>query len=87
MRLVSLLVAFALGIVTDHKTAAGAAIVNTLGPLRHAVAGSSEPNDRRYLVIVPAQCWERLVQTAPKVGHVPDEIRRSRPKRSRSKAP
>jgi hypothetical protein len=34
---------------------AGAAIVNTLGPLRHVVVGSSGQNDRRYLVIVPAE--------------------------------
>jgi len=33
---------------------AGAAIVDTLGPLRHFVTGSTEENDRRYLVIVPA---------------------------------
>jgi YVTN family beta-propeller protein len=32
---------------------AGAAIVNTLGPLRQFVAGSADPNDRRYLAIVP----------------------------------
>jgi hypothetical protein len=34
---------------------AGAAIVNTLGPLRHVVAGPPRQNDRRYLVIVPAE--------------------------------
>jgi YVTN family beta-propeller protein len=34
---------------------AGAAIVNTLGPLRHLVVGPPGQNDRRYLVIVPAQ--------------------------------
>jgi YVTN family beta-propeller protein len=33
---------------------AGAAIVNTLGPLRHFVAGPADQSDRRYLVIVPA---------------------------------
>jgi hypothetical protein len=33
---------------------AGAAIVNTLGPLRHVVVGPPGKNDRRYLVIVPA---------------------------------
>ena len=32
---------------------AGAAIVDTLGPLRHFVAGHAEQTDRRYLVIVP----------------------------------
>ncbi len=32
---------------------AGAAIVNTLGPLRQFSAGSAGPNDRRYLAIVP----------------------------------
>jgi YVTN family beta-propeller protein len=37
-----------------QTNAAGAAIVNTVGPLRHVVAGSPEPGDRRYLVIVPA---------------------------------
>ena len=39
---------------TFQTNAAGAAIVNTLGPLRHAVKGPAEPADRRYLVIVPA---------------------------------
>jgi hypothetical protein len=33
---------------------AGGAIVDTLGPLRHFVAGPSDQSDRRYLVIVPA---------------------------------
>jgi hypothetical protein len=33
---------------------AGAAIVDTLGPLRHIVAGPTDLSDRRYLVIVPA---------------------------------
>jgi YVTN family beta-propeller protein len=32
---------------------AGAAIVNTLGPLRQFVVGPADPNDRRYLAIVP----------------------------------
>ena len=32
---------------------AGAAIVNTLGPLRQVVAGSANQKDRRYLIIVP----------------------------------
>ena len=39
---------------TFQTNAAGAAIVNALGPLRHAVAGAPEPGERRYLVIVPA---------------------------------
>jgi hypothetical protein len=40
--------------LTRFKTnPAGAAIVNTLGPLRHVVVGPSGQNDRRYLVIVP----------------------------------
>jgi DNA-binding beta-propeller fold protein YncE len=34
---------------------AGAAIVNTLGPLRRLVVGPPGQNDRRYLVIVPFQ--------------------------------
>src|SRR5271165_2173581 len=34
--------------------AAGAAIVDTLGPLRHFVSGPPDQSDRRYLVIVPA---------------------------------
>jgi YVTN family beta-propeller protein len=42
-----------------QTNAAGAAIVNTLGPLRHAVAGSPEPGDRRYLVIVPGEEGDR----------------------------
>ena len=33
---------------------AGAAIVDTLGPLRRFVAGPADQTDRRYLVIVPA---------------------------------
>jgi YVTN family beta-propeller protein len=32
---------------------AGAAIVDTLGPLRHFVAGPADQSDRRYLVIIP----------------------------------
>jgi YVTN family beta-propeller protein len=35
---------------------AGAAIVNTLGPLRHVVAGPANQTDRRYLVIVLRRC-------------------------------
>jgi YVTN family beta-propeller protein len=34
---------------------AGAAIVNTLGPLRQFVAGPANPDDRRYLAIVPLE--------------------------------
>src|SRR5260221_4752315 len=33
---------------------AGAAIVDTLGPLRHFLAGPAVQSDRRYLVIIPA---------------------------------
>jgi hypothetical protein len=39
---------------TFQTNAAGAQIVTSLGPLRHAVAGSPEPSDRRFLEIVPA---------------------------------
>ncbi|HEY0791801.1 MAG TPA: YncE family protein [Chthoniobacterales bacterium] len=39
---------------TFQTNAAGAAIVNTIGPLRRVVAESPERGDRRYLVIVPA---------------------------------
>jgi YVTN family beta-propeller protein len=39
---------------TFMTNAAGAQIVTSLGPLRHAVADSPPPNDRRFLVIVPA---------------------------------
>jgi YVTN family beta-propeller protein len=40
--------------LTRFKTnAAGAAIVNTVGPLRHFVVGPPTQSDRRYLVIVP----------------------------------
>jgi len=42
--------------LTRFKTnPAGAAIVNTLGPLRHVVVGPPGQNDRRYLVIVPIE--------------------------------
>jgi hypothetical protein len=45
-------------IVAFTTNAAGAQIVDTLGPLRHLVAGpaaeSDQESDRRYLVIVPA---------------------------------
>ena len=49
-------------IVAFTTNAAGAAIVDTLDPLRHVVAVPAEPSDRRraeesdrrYLVIVPA---------------------------------
>ena len=34
---------------------AGAAMVNTLGPLRHLVVGPPDQNDRRYLVIFPVE--------------------------------
>jgi YVTN family beta-propeller protein len=34
---------------------AGAAIVNTLGPLRGFVAGPADESERRYLVIIPAR--------------------------------
>ena len=34
---------------------AGAAIVNTLGPLRRFVAGPADESERRYLVIIPAR--------------------------------
>jgi YVTN family beta-propeller protein len=47
------------GLSTFRTNAAGAAIVNTLGPLRRAVAGASEPSDRRYLAIVPADESDR----------------------------
>ncbi len=46
-------------LATFQTNAAGAAIVDTLGPLRRAVAGPPEPDDRRYLVIVPADGGER----------------------------
>jgi YVTN family beta-propeller protein len=40
--------------LTTFKTnPAGAAIVNTFGPLRHVVAGPPGQSERRYLVIVP----------------------------------
>jgi YVTN family beta-propeller protein len=39
---------------------AGAAIVNTLGPLRHVVVGPSGQNERRYLVIFPAEVGGKL---------------------------
>jgi YVTN family beta-propeller protein len=40
--------------LTEFQTnPAGAAIVNTLGPLRQFVAGPANPDDRRYLAIVP----------------------------------
>jgi YVTN family beta-propeller protein len=38
---------------------AGAAIVDTLGPLRHFVAGPPDQKDRRYLVIVPTTSDEK----------------------------
>jgi YVTN family beta-propeller protein len=38
---------------------AGAAIVNTLGPLRHVVVGFAGQNERRYLVIFPAEVGGR----------------------------
>jgi hypothetical protein len=41
-------------IVAFTTNAAGAQIVDTLGPLRQIVAGPAEESDRRYLVIVPA---------------------------------
>jgi hypothetical protein len=42
--------------LTRFKTnPAGAAIVNTLGPLRRVVVGPSGQNDRRYLVILPVE--------------------------------
>jgi YVTN family beta-propeller protein len=34
---------------------AGAAIVNTLGPLRHVVTGPANQKDRHYLIIVPGE--------------------------------
>jgi len=40
---------------TFQTNAAGAAIVNTLGPLRRVMAGSAASDDRRYLVIVPVE--------------------------------
>ncbi|MCU1262812.1 MAG: hypothetical protein JWO80_5697 [Bryobacterales bacterium] len=39
---------------TFQTNAAGAQIVESVGPLRSVVAGSPEPHDRRYLQIVPA---------------------------------
>jgi hypothetical protein len=40
--------------LTEFQTnPAGAAIVSTLGPLRQFVAGPANPDDRRYLAIVP----------------------------------
>jgi hypothetical protein len=41
-------------LVAFTTNAAGAQIVDTLGPLRHFVAGPADQTDRRYLVIVPA---------------------------------
>jgi YVTN family beta-propeller protein len=41
-------------LATFATNPAGAAIVNTLGPLRHFLAGPADQSDRRYLVIVPA---------------------------------
>ena len=41
-------------LVVFATNAAGAAIVDTLGPLRHFVSGPPDQSDRRYLVIVPA---------------------------------
>jgi hypothetical protein len=38
---------------------AGAAIVNTLGPLRHVVVGPSGQKEQRYLVIVPAEVGDK----------------------------
>jgi YVTN family beta-propeller protein len=38
---------------TFKTNPAGAAIVNTIGPLRHVVAGIPGQSERRYLVIVP----------------------------------
>ena len=40
-------------IVAFTTNPAGAAILDTLGPLRHFVAGPADESDRRYLVIVP----------------------------------
>jgi hypothetical protein len=42
-------------LTTFETNPAGGAIVNTLGPLRQFVAGSVDPNDRRYLAIVPEE--------------------------------
>jgi hypothetical protein len=39
----------------NNPNPAGAAIVNTLGPLRQFVAGPANPDDRRYLAIVPLE--------------------------------
>lgn len=38
-----------------NTNSAGAAIVNTFGPLRHVVVGPSGQNERRYLAIFPAE--------------------------------
>jgi hypothetical protein len=40
-------------LTTFQTNAAGAQIVNTLGPLRRALTGPPGQSERRYLVIVP----------------------------------
>ncbi len=50
---------------TFQTNAAGAQIVESLGPLRYVVAGSPEPNDRRYLEIVPANATQPVQVQLP----------------------
>jgi YVTN family beta-propeller protein len=50
---------------TFRTNAAGAQIVESLGPLRQVVAGSPEPNDRRFLEIVPANKTEPVQVQLP----------------------
>ena len=47
---------------TFMTNAAGAQIVESIGPLRQVVAGTPQPDDRRYLVIVPANDNTQPVQ-------------------------
>ena len=47
---------------TFMTNAAGAQIVESIGPLRQVVAGTSQPYNRRYLVIVPASDNTQPVQ-------------------------
>jgi YVTN family beta-propeller protein len=47
---------------TFMTNAAGAQIVESIGPLRQVVAGTSQPDDRRYLVIVPTNDNTQPVQ-------------------------